>query len=286
LDMLGNVFQWVADWYDANYYNNSPMDDPAGPATGTARVLRSSGFNSDPDQLSTKNRSSEDPQTHRSDIGFRCVIDQPEQFAPLCEMPPVYGAESATSTCPTLDLKQEELCAKNFPYTNVTVNGAADANIESESCTPTDNPAKVSCQPPSTVSASAQCQLNISGNPACPDGYSLQGNTCVANGAQGACPAGMNFDSSKQCCGLPAGTDTSIHTICPVGTYYVASQNACFPSSVQELVTVTAIVGFKSCTARPGGGNGDSGTTTGCQPEACDFYSHWDPNQCKCVFGL
>ena len=31
-DMLGNVWEWVNDWYDENYYQNSPSQDPAGPA--------------------------------------------------------------------------------------------------------------------------------------------------------------------------------------------------------------------------------------------------------------
>ena len=31
-DMQGNVREWVADLYSANYYRNSPVDDPAGPA--------------------------------------------------------------------------------------------------------------------------------------------------------------------------------------------------------------------------------------------------------------
>jgi formylglycine-generating enzyme required for sulfatase activity len=39
-DMLGNVWEWCADWNDSEYYGKSPSVDPPGPASGTTRVLR------------------------------------------------------------------------------------------------------------------------------------------------------------------------------------------------------------------------------------------------------
>lgn len=39
-DMHGNVSEWCQDWFDRDYYANSPADDPAGPAAGTSRAVR------------------------------------------------------------------------------------------------------------------------------------------------------------------------------------------------------------------------------------------------------
>ena len=74
-DMSGNVWEWVADWYGASYYANSPGEDPKGPDSGTQKVLRGGGWNDPVGTLfiRTYARFRERPDNRGVHIGIRCA---------------------------------------------------------------------------------------------------------------------------------------------------------------------------------------------------------------------
>jgi formylglycine-generating enzyme required for sulfatase activity len=72
-DMLGNVWEWVNDWYDANYYQNSPSQGPSGASRGTLRVLRGGSWVGGPRFVRVSGRHGYVPGGWAIDFGFRCV---------------------------------------------------------------------------------------------------------------------------------------------------------------------------------------------------------------------
>jgi formylglycine-generating enzyme required for sulfatase activity len=78
-DMAGNVWEWVADYFDADYYAQSPVTNPSGPATGAERVLRGGSWLCSANvcegyRVAARNHSPAD--TALNNIGFRCVRDR------------------------------------------------------------------------------------------------------------------------------------------------------------------------------------------------------------------
>jgi formylglycine-generating enzyme required for sulfatase activity len=75
LDMAGNVREWVAGWYGE--YPLERQVNPAGPATGNARVPRGGCWLDRPDNVRSANRGGVALDYTRHKVGFRCALDAP-----------------------------------------------------------------------------------------------------------------------------------------------------------------------------------------------------------------
>lgn len=73
LDMVGNTWEWVFDWYLDTYYTNSPHSNPLGPAAGVDRVLRSGSWSDDSRVVRAAHRNFCNPVDLWYIIGFRCA---------------------------------------------------------------------------------------------------------------------------------------------------------------------------------------------------------------------
>lgn len=74
-DMEGNVLEWCSDWYAADYYAKSEVQNPKGPATGTYKVIRGGSWNRSGDYLRPTFRTWYPPQCTFEFLGFRCAMD-------------------------------------------------------------------------------------------------------------------------------------------------------------------------------------------------------------------
>lgn len=76
-DMLGNAWEWTADWYGEDYYAKSPLDDPQGPADGNVRVRRGGSWHTWALYARPAFRNWNTMQTRYPLVGMRLVLEAP-----------------------------------------------------------------------------------------------------------------------------------------------------------------------------------------------------------------
>jgi len=75
LDMAGNVWEWVFDYFNKEYFTVSPDENPRGPLTGSRRVIKGGSWFNPVSGLRSAARTSIPPQDGLDTLGFRCVLD-------------------------------------------------------------------------------------------------------------------------------------------------------------------------------------------------------------------
>lgn len=296
LDMAGNVSEWVADWYQENYYIEAPHDNPSGPEASPVRSVRGSTFVAGPDEIASALRGFLGPDEYRSDLGFRCVVDAAHEFAPPCEIladapsetdlaanPGTGPGGSASCVVPQPQLSVVTYCEKGVRGNNASWTPAdAEMNYsahEGASCSQYDADTLACTGPPGSsvyVEVCKSCpppvvQLGVPGS--CDPPYALDepAGLCTYTGEalpdRQVCAPGFELLPDSSCCEMQDGTPLD-YPVCPPGGAYDPASRICWytlPSTGDQKCDSQTIY-FDSCVRQGGSDDGGSG------PGSCAQY--------------
>lgn len=128
LGTVGNVFEWVEDWYQPQYYRESPDQNPLSIQISQVCSVRGSSYSSPIDDLRPSKRFYLAPDQTRTDLGFRCAIEAPTHYPPFCETS-VYQPESKTPGLPGSSETENNISSKvigrgcGFATADIIANG-------------------------------------------------------------------------------------------------------------------------------------------------------------------
>jgi formylglycine-generating enzyme required for sulfatase activity len=72
-DMIGNVWEWVEDWYDKDYYRRALDQNPTGPSEGKLKIWRGGSWANHAWDSRASFRYGNDPRSRYNNLGFRCA---------------------------------------------------------------------------------------------------------------------------------------------------------------------------------------------------------------------
>ena len=254
LDMAGNVFQWVNDFYAEQYYDSMPAQNPGGPASGDSHVIRGSSFETEAAQLQSAVRHFGAPAYHSRDLGFRCAVTQPKAIALYCQANsfiPV-GSPASTGQCqaPQADVSGN-YCSGGAGFTTVKISPEATYQVTTQGYSCTDavvNGQRIlTCTGPGNSSGevnvcnpSCSTQPTQSGAaPVCDSGYAFDSATgaCLYSPAArepgvGGCPPGYNLvvRGGQKACTLGLNQNGQ----CPPGTYFDGQAGGCIAPAAPD----------------------------------------------------